>query len=137
MSSSDSFKEERFLDVPDDSLVRDERADLLLGVVDVFVAIGELGTERVGVPFDVAGPPSADVVDRREDLLRGPVDGEGGGEVAAGHGLCLLLESWFCHRGGPPRRDDGAESVGAAPAVVAQAASIDGASDGTGAVQGS
>src|ERR1039457_1657612 len=44
--------EERFLDVPDDSLVRDELADLLLRVVDVLVAIGELGTERVGVPFD-------------------------------------------------------------------------------------
>ena len=59
--------EERFLDVPDDSPVRDELADLLLRVVDVLVAIGELGTERAGVPFDVAGPPSADVVDRRED----------------------------------------------------------------------
>src|ERR1022692_877335 len=33
--------------------------------------------------------------------------------------LCLLLESCSCHRGGPLRRDDGVESVGAAPAVAA------------------
>ena len=72
--------EERFLNVPNDSLVREELADLLLGVVDVLVAIGELGAERVGVPFDVARPPSADVVDSREDFLRGLLDDVGSGE---------------------------------------------------------
>jgi hypothetical protein len=38
------------------SLVGDELADLLLRVVDVLVAIGELGTERARAALDAAGP---------------------------------------------------------------------------------
>jgi hypothetical protein len=64
-----------------------ELRDLLLAVVQVLVAVGELGAELVGAPFDVPGPPGADVVDGGERLFRGLVDDDGGLEALVDHGV--------------------------------------------------
>ncbi len=57
-------------DVPDDPLTRDGLADPLLGPMDVLVPIGELTAQLLGVAFELSCPPSADIVDGGEDLLR-------------------------------------------------------------------
>ena len=53
--------EEGVDNAPSDLLVRDKLGDLLFGVVDVFVPIGELFTQLGSAPFDLARPPSANV----------------------------------------------------------------------------
>jgi len=55
-----------------------ELGDRLGRQVEIVVAVGELGAEPVGAALDLAGPPGAHVVDGGEDLVRRPIDGEGG-----------------------------------------------------------
>src|ERR1700682_1382017 len=68
-------------DQPNDLPARDQLLDPLLGVMDVFIAIGELGAERVGAAFDVACPPSTDIVDGGEGLRGSLVYRNSCGEV--------------------------------------------------------
>jgi len=56
--------------VPHDPLARGEFGDPLGAAVQVLVGIGELGAEFVDGSVDVSGPPSANVVDGREGLIR-------------------------------------------------------------------
>jgi hypothetical protein len=61
-------------DVPDDLFARDEFSDLLLGVVETRVAVGELVPNGVGSSLDVSGPPPWYVVDGGEHLFWRLVD---------------------------------------------------------------
>src|SRR3982075_4244439 len=48
---------------PKDLSAGDQLRDLLLRIVDVFVAIRELITEFVGAAFNISCPPTTDIVD--------------------------------------------------------------------------
>jgi hypothetical protein len=67
--------------MPNDLGARNELRDLLLGVMDALVAIGELVPQAVGAAFDVPCPPSANIIYRGEDCFGSLVYREGGREV--------------------------------------------------------
>src|ERR1022692_587805 len=55
--------------------------------MDVFVAIGELVTERAGTPFNFFRPPSTNIVDGVEGLFRSLVYRKSCSETGILHGL--------------------------------------------------
>src|SRR5579872_804648 len=78
-------------DVPHDLLARHELGDLLRGPVELLVAVGPLGTERVRAAVDLSGPPPSDVVDRVEGFLRRLIDQDGRREILGLHDRLLSV----------------------------------------------
>ncbi len=62
-----------------------------VAAVQIKDAMREIIPDFIGVAFNVR-PPSAHIVDCREDCFRGLVHREGGGEVALVHGYLRFLD---------------------------------------------
>ena len=79
-------------DMPDDLLAGHPFSDPLCGVMDVFIAVSELGAELVGASVKFSRPPSTNVVDGVEDFFGRLLDRKRGRVI---FGVHCLLSLWL------------------------------------------